>query len=104
MIDRKQSQSTWLTTNNIAIAAIGGAALYYLWVEHHNHLIHFLPYLIFLLCPFMHFFMHRGHSHENGGHHGSGEATSEAVGDPELGRRSQRDGAGEENIKKEKRD
>ncbi|QFU76374.1 DUF2933 domain-containing protein [Halioglobus maricola] len=53
----------WLTTRNIAITSIGGAVLYYLWVEHHTHLIHFLPYAIFILCPFVHIFMHGGHSH-----------------------------------------
>jgi hypothetical protein len=29
-----------------------------------------LPYLIFLACPLIHFFMHRGHG-QHGGHHGS---------------------------------
>jgi hypothetical protein len=30
-----------------------------------------LPYLIFLLCPLSHLFMHRGHG-GHGGHHESG--------------------------------
>ncbi|WP_240732901.1 DUF2933 domain-containing protein [Halioglobus maricola] len=25
--------------------------------------MHFLPYAIFILCPFVHIFMHGGHSH-----------------------------------------
>jgi hypothetical protein len=36
-------------------------AAFYLWTEHRAHLLGALPYLIALLCPAMHFFMHRGH-------------------------------------------
>ena len=104
MSDMKQNQTTWLTTKNLVIASIGGAALYYLWVEHHSHLIYFLPYLIFLLCPFMHFFMHRGHKHDNGGHHASGQATSHVVDETEPSHELQGNGKCEENIGKEKRD
>jgi hypothetical protein len=30
-----------------------------------------LPYVIFLLCPAIHFFMHRGRHGGHGGHHES---------------------------------
>lgn len=43
-----------------AILIIG----YFLLTEHRAHVIQFLPYLLLLACPLMHFFMHRGH----GGH------------------------------------
>ncbi len=39
---------------------------YFLWTEHRAHLasaVPYLPYLLLLACPFLHFFMHRGHSH-----------------------------------------
>jgi hypothetical protein len=36
-------------------------ATFFLFSEHRAHLFGFLPYLLFLLCPFLHFFMHRGH-------------------------------------------
>ncbi|MGV3555113.1 MAG: DUF2933 domain-containing protein [Croceibacterium sp.] len=39
----------------------------FLVVEHPDHLLSWLPFLIILLCPLMHVFMHRGHS----GHGGS---------------------------------
>jgi hypothetical protein len=45
----------------LALVAVGG---YYLWTEHQAHLFSALPYLILLLCPLMHIFMH----HDHGGH------------------------------------
>ena len=39
---------------------------YLLWQEHSAHLWPYLPWLIFLACPLLHFFMHGGHGH--GGH------------------------------------
>lgn len=53
---------------------IGG---FFLWAEHKAHIMGALPYLILLLCPVMHFFMHRGHgghgtSHDQHSHHDEG--------------------------------
>lgn len=67
MNSNQHETKQWLTTRNIFIASIAGAGLYYLWIEHHSHLIHFLPYAIFLFCPFIHIFMHGGHSDRDGG-------------------------------------
>ena len=39
---------------------------FFLWEEHRAHLLGALPYVLLLLCPFIHLFMHRGH----GGHAG----------------------------------
>ena len=55
----------------IAFLVIAG---YFLWTEHRAHLLgalSFLPWLLLLACPLLHFFMHGGH----GGHgkHGSKE-------------------------------
>lgn len=45
-------------------------AAFYLLLEHTTHTLGALPYLVFLMCPLMHLFMHGGHGH--GGHgHGS---------------------------------
>ncbi|MFH2121625.1 MAG: DUF2933 domain-containing protein [Pseudomonadota bacterium] len=44
---------------------IGG---FFLWTEHQAHVLGALPYLILLLCPLMHFFMHRGHGQSHDGH------------------------------------
>lgn len=54
----------------LALAAIG----FYLITQHSAHLLGVLPWLILLACPFLHFFMHRGH----GGHAHSGHNRKEA--------------------------
>jgi hypothetical protein len=41
-------------------------AAFFLWEEHRAHLLGALPYVLLLLCPVSHLFMHRGH----GGHAG----------------------------------
>jgi hypothetical protein len=52
------------------VAAFLIIAALFLWTEHRVHLLGVSPYLIFLLCPLIHFFMHRGHR-AHGGHHES---------------------------------
>ena len=39
-------------------------ALFFLWEEHRAHILDAVPYVLLLLCPIFHLFMHRGH----GGH------------------------------------
>lgn len=51
----------------ILFIIIGG---FFLWAEHKAHIMGALPYLILLLCPLMHFFMHRGHG-DHGKHSGN---------------------------------
>jgi hypothetical protein len=41
------------------VAVIG----FFLWTEHRAHLFGALPYILLLLCPAMHLFMHHGHRH-----------------------------------------
>ncbi|SCW91049.1 Protein of unknown function [Sphingobium faniae] len=54
---------------NIVLAGFLVIADFFLILEHGAHLFGWLPFLIILLCPLMHIFMHRGH----GGHGGSAE-------------------------------
>lgn len=39
---------------------------FFLWKEHRAHLLGVLPWLLFLLCPLMHLFMHRHHGSAHG--------------------------------------
>jgi hypothetical protein len=45
-----------------------GIAVFFLWEEHRAHILGAVPYVLVLLCPLIHLFMHRGHSG-----HGSGD-------------------------------
>jgi len=70
-------KSFWTTPNGLAAIVLIGIAAYYLLAEHQAHVFASLPWLILLLCPLMHVFMHRGH----GGHghgKGGGSDTSES--------------------------
>jgi hypothetical protein len=53
-----QSRLTWIL---LGFLAIGGILLL---TQHTAHVLGFLPYALFLLCPLMMLFMHGGH----GGH------------------------------------
>lgn len=52
-----------------ALAVFAGFALLLLWEEHEAHLLGALPFLVLLLCPLMHLFMHRGHGKRHDHHH-----------------------------------
>ena len=45
-------------------AAVGA---YFLFTEHREHVIQYLPYVLLMACPLMHIFGHRhgGHHHEH---------------------------------------
>lgn len=62
----ESGRNFWLTRNGLAAIGMIAAALYFLLAEHRAHFIYALPFLILLLCPVMHVFMHHGH-----GAHGS---------------------------------
>ncbi len=57
----------WSSLHGLATLTLTGAALYFLLVEHGNHTLPYLPYLIILLCPLMHLFMHKSHGGHNHG-------------------------------------
>lgn len=54
--DPTPRRSKWVLLGFLLIAG------FFLFTEHRAHVLGFLPYLVFLACPLMHFF-HHGHSH-----------------------------------------
>ena len=54
----------FVTRHKITTFLFIAFALFYLLTEHRAHFLGALPWLILLLCPLMHIFMHHGH----GGH------------------------------------
>jgi len=62
MSDRAKSVSVML------IVGIASAALFYLLREHWAHMFGALPYLLFLACPLIHFFMHGKHGNNQHSH------------------------------------
>jgi hypothetical protein len=56
------------TLRNIAVAVFVAGGGYYLWMQHRAHVLQYLPFAFFLLCPLMHLFGghgHGGHSHNH---------------------------------------
>ncbi len=49
---------SWPQATLIVFLAVAG---FFLLAEHKAHVLGYLPFLIFLLCPLMHIFMHKGH-------------------------------------------
>ena len=56
----------WGSRYSIGLIVMGVVAAYFLLSEHRAHFFGALPFLLLLVCPLMHIFMHRGH----GGHGG----------------------------------
>lgn len=50
----------------MVLVGLASGALFYVLREHWAHMFGILPYVLFLACPLMHFFMHGKHGH---GHH-----------------------------------
>jgi|TARA_R110002072_G_scaffold250109_2_gene408975 hypothetical protein len=51
----------WTSLHGLTTLTLIAAALYFLFVEHAGHFLPYLPFMIILLCPLMHVFMHKGH-------------------------------------------
>jgi len=73
----------WRSTYGIGVLVVLGILFFFLWTEHRAHLMGYLPLLLlFLLCPLMHFFMHRGHHKGHRDHSDKGDNQSDKGGQP----------------------
>jgi hypothetical protein len=58
-----KNRSFWISSQGYAAMVLIGAVTYFLLMEHRAHVFQFFPFLILLICPLMHIFMHRNHGH-----------------------------------------
>jgi Protein of unknown function (DUF2933) len=72
--------SYWLTSKGLALIGLIVGVSYFLFMPHRQHLVEYLPFIIILLCPLMHIFMHGGH-----GNHGGKQRKLEAEGTCQKG-------------------
>ncbi len=58
-----KKRSFWSSSQGYAAMVLIGAVTYFLLMEHRAHVFQFLPFLILLICPLRHVFMHGKHAH-----------------------------------------
>ena len=80
-----KQRSFWSTPTGWAALGLIAAASYFLLMEHTQHVFQFLPFMILLLCPLMHVFMHGSHGkhehHEDTSHEKDTEDTFQGLSD-----------------------
>lgn len=64
--ERPLSKGAFRVSCAICLYVFLGIAAFFLLSEHRAHLLGALPWLLLLLCPLIHLFMHRGHRHGHG--------------------------------------
>lgn len=50
------------------LTAVLAAGVFYILTEHWGHVWGVAPYLLFLACPILHLFLHRGHGNDHSAH------------------------------------
>ncbi len=62
----RRARGFWRSRYAIGLLVFAAIALFFLLTEHRAHTLGALPYLLLAASPFLHIFMHRGHSHGHG--------------------------------------
>lgn len=57
-----RARSFWRSRYAIGLVLFAAIGLFFLLSEHRAHTLGALPYLLLAASPFLHIFMHRGHS------------------------------------------
>ena len=71
--ENQSQRGSWFSSGRAIVLLVILAVIgFIVFNGHQSHLLRILPYLLLLACPFMHFFMHRGH-----GKHGGDSGTHE---------------------------
>ena len=78
-IEPSTHREPWRIPAWLGLCLFLAIAAFFLWEEHLAHLLGALPYVLLLLCPVIHLFMHRGHGGHGG--HGAHGAPSRRAGD-----------------------
>jgi hypothetical protein len=79
------SLTRWFRTPyGVCLLLTTALAALYLTVAHMVHVLGALPYLLILLCPILHLFMHSSH-----GHHGDHNDSGQLVASKTSGKESQ---------------
>jgi hypothetical protein len=60
-LQKSVSRLNNLSWTHIVLIGLSVGGGYVLWNRYGDQLVNYLPYLLLLLCPLMHVFMHRGH-------------------------------------------
>jgi hypothetical protein len=61
----------WIRTpSGLVLLGFLAIAAFFLLTEHRAHVLGVLPYVLLLLCPVLHLFLHRSHGSGHGEHHG----------------------------------
>jgi len=75
--DKQAAEHPHVKRGNVVMWIFLAIIAYLLVMEHWAHIVPYLPYLLLLLCPFMHFFMHGKHHHGHGGINRNGNHNSQ---------------------------
>ncbi len=75
---RRSGDEFWRSRFGVGLTVLSGVAAALLFSEHRVHALGALPYLLLLLCPLLHLFMHGGHEHRA---HRSGDSRGETTDD-----------------------
>ena len=81
--DEVEKSPSWKTGSGMVMCGFLLVAGFYLVTEHTAHTFGFLPLLLILACPVMHFFHHHGH-----GGHGSQKSFGGVAGGKRMERRT----------------
>ena len=66
-IEPRSSSGRWFQSRTgLVLLAFLAVSAFFLVTEHTAHVFGVLPFLLLLLCPLLHFFMHRRHGKHNG--------------------------------------